>query len=74
MDVELAEDLSRIEEVGVVNDPQLLLVFRLEFQDWVTYFLTFQPRRGKLRIRGTQYPLIRKRKVKKPCTAASGIM
>jgi hypothetical protein len=32
----------------------------------LAYFLTFQPRRGRLRMRGTQYPLMRKRKVRKP--------
>ena len=40
----------------------------------MTYFLMFHPMSGKLRIRGSQYPLIRNMKVRNPCTAASGMM
>ena len=39
-----------------------------------TNFLPFHPKRGKLRMNATQYPLIRKRRVRKACTAASGMM
>jgi hypothetical protein len=38
------------------------------------YFLPFQANRGRFKIRATQYPLIRKRNVRKAWTAASGMM
>jgi hypothetical protein len=34
----------------------------------------FQPKRGRFKSKASQYPLIRNRKVRKPWTAASGIM
>lgn len=40
----------------------------------VTYFLTLKARSGRLRINATQYPLIRNSRVKKPWTAASGMI
>ena len=39
-----------------------------------SYFFALYARRGRLRIRAIQYPLIRKRAVRKACTAASGTM
>jgi hypothetical protein len=41
---------------------------------YLAYFLPFHANRGRFRIRATQYPLIRKRKVRNPWTAASGTM
>ena len=35
---------------------------------------TLYAKSGKLRMSATQYPLMRKRDVRNPCTAASGIM
>jgi hypothetical protein len=39
-----------------------------------TYFFALKPSRGKFNTNATQYPLMRKRKVRKAWTAASGIM
>lgn len=79
--VELAEDLRGVEEMGVVDDPGLESASctrgrerEREGERGDTYFLAFQPTRGKLRMRGSQYPLMRKRKVRKAWTAASGMM
>ena len=36
------------------------------------YFFALYATNGRFKINGIQYPLIRKRKVKKACTAASG--
>ncbi len=39
-----------------------------------TYFLTLNARSGRLSISATQYPLIRNKNVRKPWTAASGMI
>lgn len=67
MNVEFSEDLSSIQQVGVVHDPNARLAkmkcsTRLED----TYFLAFHATRGKLRTRAIQYPLMRNKKVKNP--------
>jgi hypothetical protein len=38
------------------------------------YFLALYASNGRLRIKATQYPLIKKSAVRKACTAASGTM
>jgi hypothetical protein len=39
-----------------------------------TYFLTLNASNGRLSNSAIQYPLIRNKNVRKPCTAASGMM
>lgn len=66
VNVKLAEDLRSIKKMGVVDNPEILLAYVTNVLcDVATNFLMFQPRRGKLRTRATQYPLRRKRRVKK---------
>lgn len=89
MNVQLPEDLGCVQQVRVLDDPRArsvshLVVAQPELQSsgriacprwwWVTYFLAFQANSGRLTIKGSQYPLMRNRKVKNPCTAASGMM
>ena len=80
VDIQLAEDLGGVKQMSVVNDPvypvsTFFAPFRAKLlREYPTHFLTFHPRRGKLRIRGSQYPLMRNRKVMKPWTATSGRM
>ena len=66
--VELPEDLGRVEQVLVLEDPaQVLLVYMFarrfkaasanaleSFAENETYFFAFQATRGRLRISGTQ--------------------
>jgi len=47
---------------------------QVEFGIECTYFFTLNARSGRLSKSAIQYPLIRNRKAKKPCTAASGTM
>jgi len=54
VNIELAEDLSRIEEMSVVDNPSHGQSVVAKLGVYSTYFLTFQPRRGKLRMRGIQ--------------------
>ena len=68
VDVKLPEDLGRVEKVVLLEDPSSS---QYSFSQTAqlglyTYFLPFQASRGRLRIRATQYPLMRKRKVRKP--------
>ena len=77
--VQLPEDLGRVQEMGVIDNPrqnsQYIAVPRAQvYMHRTTYFLTFQATSGTLRTRGSQYPLIRNRKVRKPWTATSGMM
>lgn len=86
VDVQLAENLSRIQEMRVVDDPAKVVSTSLETNiprsgayvycrlRCLTYLLTLYATRGRLRMSATQYPLTRKRNVRKPWTAASGIM
>lgn len=39
-----------------------------------TYFFAFHAKRGRFRIKATQYPLTRNSTVRKAWTAASGMM
>ena len=52
--VQLPENLSSIQKVGVVNDPRMGLARSLGIRAQEPYFFTFHARRGKLRIRATQ--------------------
>lgn len=75
--IKLPENLGRVEEMGVVENPrsQSAMPMRpLSADSPSTYFLTFHPRRGRLRINGSQYPLIRNMNVRNPWTATSGMM
>lgn len=73
--IKLPENLGRVQEMGVVEDPRSLSAMRpLPKDSPSTYFLTFHPRRGRLRINGSQYPLIRNMNVRNPWTATSGMM
>jgi hypothetical protein len=80
MDVKLAEDLGRIKQVSVVDDPGKCVSpsassnSEIISRTLLTYFLAFQAIKGRLRMRGSQYPLMRNRKVKKAWTPASGMM
>lgn len=55
--IELAEDLGSVKQVGVVNNPMVWSA-KLErtnlVHDGGPYFLAFQARSGRLRIKGTQ--------------------
>lgn len=62
--VELPEDLGRVQEMLVLEDPVPINTL-LHAVMCPTYFLPFQANRGRFRIRATQYPLMRKRKVRK---------
>jgi hypothetical protein len=84
--VQFPEDLGRVEEVLVVHDPvKIRLVSHVQecggyfIRGWgavcaITYFFAFHARRGRFSNSAIQYPLMRKRKVKKAWTAASGMM
>jgi hypothetical protein len=68
VDVELPEDLGRVKQVVLLEDPSSSQYSSSPTAqpDLYTYFLPFQANRGRFRIRATQYPLMRKRKVRKP--------
>lgn len=78
VDVKLAEDLSGVQKMGVVKNPasrQLTFTLqRIAPCHAGTDFLMFQARSGRFKIRGTQYPLIKNKKVIKAWTANSGRM
>jgi hypothetical protein len=76
VNVQLPEDLGRVEQVVLLEDPipSQYSCSQTAQLGLCTYFLPFQANRGRFRISATQYPLIRKRKVRKPWTAASGTM
>jgi len=72
--VQLAEDLGCIEEMLVVHDPSMPCQSSVRIIEAVdTHFLPFHARSGMLRAKAIQYPFIRKRTVRKACTAASGM-
>lgn len=71
--VKLPKDLGRVQEMLVFKDPVLVSML-LHAAGCPTYFFPFQANKGRFKIRATQYPLIRKRKVRKAWTAASGTM
>lgn len=78
--IKLAENLGGIKQVGVINNSSSRVVrktystLRQYSSSRAAHFLMLYPSRGRLRIRATQYPLIKNKKVKKPWTAASGRM
>lgn len=76
VDVQLPENLGRIQQVRVLDNPEVWRQFYVRHVrgSGHPYFLMFHARRGRFRIRATQYPLMRKRKVRNPWTAASGMM
>jgi hypothetical protein len=77
MNVQLPEDLGRIKKVLVFKNPirQLLSGSHLaRGAECLTYFLPLNANNGKFSNNANQYPLMRNRKVKKACTAASGTM
>lgn len=57
-----------------VAPPQRQKRRRIKVQLEETYFLALYARRGRLRTTGSQYPLMRNRKVRKAWTAASGMI
>ena len=76
--VQLAEDLSRIQQVLVLVDPVFVsLVLPLGLRNKgkkTTYFFALNANNGKFNTIATQYPLMINRKVRNPWTAASGTM
>lgn len=74
--VKLPEDLCRIQKVLIFKNPikvSILPSLKLRLAS-ATYFLPFQANRGRFKMSAIQYPLIRKRNVRKAWTAASGMM
>jgi hypothetical protein len=66
MNIQLPEDLCRVEQMVLLKDPFLGQYTFLHARFGVyTYFLPFHAKRGRFRISATQYPLIRNRKVRK---------
>jgi hypothetical protein len=74
VNVELSENLGRVKEVLVLEDPVSCQHTRLVNRVYGTDFFAFQASRGRLRIKAIQYPLTRNRMVMKAWTAASGTM
>lgn len=77
MNVQFPEYLRRVEEVLVVknpNPPQSQYGYMQGILSRAADFLALKPSRGRLRRRAIQYPLTRKRTVRKAWTAASGMM
>jgi hypothetical protein len=68
MDVQLPEDLCRVEQVVLLENPTCLCQPGTPppiIAPDSTYFFPFHAKRGRLRISATQYPLMRNRKVRK---------
>jgi hypothetical protein len=59
---------------GIVSSQNLFPVANKPGSRMITHFLILYPRSGRLRMRGSQYPLIRNMNVKNPWTATSGMM
>jgi hypothetical protein len=73
--VQLPEDLGCVQEMLVLKDSAWVSTSACVYSHcFCTYFLPFQINRGRFRTSASQYPLMRKRIVRKPCTAASGMM
>ena len=76
MYIQLPEDLGCIQEVLILEDPvkrQLLAYDGRVLVGWA-HFFALNANKGRFRSSAIQYPLIRKRNVRKACTAASGTM
>ena len=70
--IELPEDLRSIKQMLVVKDP-VLSQWSLPGQSMrYAHFFALNASRGKLSNSASQYPLIKNKKVRNPCTAASG--
>jgi hypothetical protein len=66
MNVQLPEDLCRVEQMVLLEDPVICQYnASLLDQSNSTYFLPFHAKRGKLRMSATQYPLMRNKNVRK---------
>ena len=68
MDIELSEDLCRVEQMDVVEDSEdaLMLVFRARrAADCGMYFFALNANKGKFNNTAIQYPLMRKSVVRK---------
>lgn len=81
VNVEFPEDLGCVQQVSVVHNPAGLVSMQNKPRApagsqprSLTYFLMFQPNSGRFKTRAIQYPLMRNKNVRNPCTAASGMM
>jgi hypothetical protein len=74
MNVQFPEDFCSIKKMLVVHDPSGSVRTESQSVELRTYFFTFQTSSGKFSIKAIQYPLMRKRTVRNPWTAASGMM
>jgi hypothetical protein len=76
MDIQLSEDLGGIQKMLVIDDSfnNVRIFYFRAFLPFSTNFFAFHASKGKLRMKASQYPLMRNRAVKKACTAASGMI
>lgn len=65
MDIQLPEDLCRVEQVVLLEDSSICQQTRPSTSVEKTYFLPFHAKRGRFRMSAIQYPLMRNRKVRK---------
>ena len=74
--IELPEDLRCVQQMLVLKDPVTVSIVLIPWYSHgpATYFFPFHANRGRFRINAIQYPLMRNKKVRKACTAASGMM
>lgn len=74
MDIELSEYLRGVEKMLILKDSGLLSACPSGWGSSNAHFFALYASNGRLRTRAIQYPLMRKRAVRKACTAASGTM
>lgn len=72
--IQLPEDLSRVQKVCVLIYPVVRQQLLSGSFITASYLFAFHAVSGRFSTNATQYPLIRKRNVRRPWTAASGIM